>query len=174
MGLEKIIDFILQFLSDFLPFFTTNEWQQTVVLRFGKVHRVKKKGFHFKIPFFDEPLHYSVITTTMETRPQTIVTKDNIEVTIQTVIKYSISDVEKHVITIYDAVDAIIDITQGHAMNQVNDHTYDECRDTLSLSNEITKKVRNEVKRYGVDIEQITLTNFVKTRNFRLFNETTI
>lgn len=173
MGLEKIIDFILQFLNDFLPFFTTKEWQETVVLRFGQIHRVQKKGFHFKIPFFDEPIHYSVVTTTMGTLAQTLVTNDNIEVTVKSVIKYRIADVVKHTTEIYDASDAIIDLTEGHIMNQVNIRTYEECRDTLIISNEITKKVRNEVKRYGVEIENITLTNFVKTRNYRLFNEAT-
>ncbi len=73
---------------------------------------------------------------------------------------------------IYDCTDAIIDLAEGHIMNEVNNATYEECRDTLSLSNTITKKVRNEVKRYGVAIEQITLTSFIKTRNYRLFNDT--
>jgi regulator of protease activity HflC (stomatin/prohibitin superfamily) len=174
MGLEKIIDFILQFLNDFLPFFITKEWQQTVVLRFGVIHRVKSKGIHFKIPFADEPVTYSVITTTMATSNQTIVTSDDKEVTIKAVIKYNIEDVLIHTKGIYDATDALIDITEGHIMNQVNIHTYEECRDTLTLSNEVAKKVRNEVKRYGVAIETITLTNFVKTGNYRLFKDEAI
>jgi regulator of protease activity HflC (stomatin/prohibitin superfamily) len=171
MGLEKLIDFIIQFLADFLPFFITKEWQKTVLLRFGVIYAVYGKGIHFKIPFADEPVNYSVVPTTMETSNQTLVTADGCEVTMKSVIKYSIFDVELLTTEIYDATDALMDITEGHQMNQVNIHTYEECRDTISLGNEITKKVRSEVKKYGVHIEAITVTNFVKTRNYRLFKD---
>jgi len=173
MGIEKIIDFIFQFLNDFLPFFIVKDWEKSVVLRFGKVNRVRASGAHWKIPFAEEPITYSVVTTTMETPVQTLVTQDGQDVTAKAVVKYSLSDVVAHTIQIYDATDAIVDITQGHIMNEINTHSYDECRDTLSLSNTITKRVRNEVKRYGVYIEQITLTNFIKTTNFRLFQDST-
>lgn len=173
LGIEKIVDLILDFLWDLLPFYVVNEWQQVVVLRFGKLHRVRAKGIHWIIPYVEEAVTYNTITTTMETSAQTIVTIDGVEITTQSVIKYSIDDVVKYTTEIYDAIDAIIDITQGHVANQVNTHTYEECRDTAALSNEIAKKVRNEVKRYGVAIEAVTLVNFVKTRNYRLFNEAT-
>lgn len=172
MGIERIIDFILQFITDFLPFFVVDVYERSVVLRFGKVHRIKDGGFWWKIPFADKPVTYTVVTTTIETPVQSLVTKDDKEVSIKAVVKYNINDVETHTTSIYDATDAIVDLTQGHIMNECNNLTYDECRDTLSLSASITKKVRNEVKRYGIYIEQITLTNFIKTRNIRLFNET--
>lgn len=172
MGLERIIEFIFEFIADILPFYVVDVYEKSVVLRFGKVHRIREQGFWWKIPFADKPINYTVVTTTIETPVQSLVTKDDKEVSIKSVVKYNISDVEIHTTSIYDATDAICDLTQGHIMNECNNLTYDECRDTLSLSNIITKKVRNEVKKYGIYIEQITLTNFIKTTNVRLFNET--
>lgn len=172
MGLEKIIDFIIEFIADFMPFFVVAEFEKTVVLRFGIIHRTKDKGFHWKIPFADNPMSYTVVTTTMETPVQSLVTKDNIGVSIKAVIKYYISDVVIHTTSIYDAADAISDITQGHIANEVSCLTYEECRDTTTLGNTIAKKARAEVKRYGIYIEQVTLTNFIKTHNVRLFNDT--
>lgn len=172
MGLEKIIDFILQFLTDFLPFYVCKAWQKGVVLRFGKVHRIQDPGIHFKIPFVDDIINQIVVTTTIETPVQSLVTKDGQEVTTKSVIKYSISDCILYTTEIYDATDAISDFTQGHIMDQVNNHDYAECRDTGALSNVISKKVRAEVRKYGIHIEQITVTNFIKTHNFRLFNDT--
>lgn len=174
MGLEKLIDFIFEFITDILPFYVVKVYEKAVVLRFGKVHKIKGQGVWFKIPFVDNPVTYTVVTTTIETPVQTLVTNDDKDVSIKAVVKYNINDVEIHTTSIYDAADAISDITQGHIMNECNNMTYNECRDTLSLSNIITKKVRNEVKRYGIYIEQITLTNFIKTRNIRLFNETNV
>lgn len=172
MGLEKIIDFIIEFITDFLPFFVVKEWEKAVVLRFGRLHRVRSKGFYFKIPFVDDPRAYEVVTTTLETPIQSMVTSDDKDVTIKAVVKYNISDVEKYTTEIFDAQDAVTDLAQGHIMTEINTVTYEQCRDTDALSEKITKKVRAEVKKYGVYIEKVTLTNFIKTRNIRLFNDT--
>jgi regulator of protease activity HflC (stomatin/prohibitin superfamily) len=171
MGFEKIIDFILQFLKDFLPFFVVKQYEKAVVYRFGKVHKIRGEGFWLKIPFVDDPTHYIYITTTLETPIQTLMTKDNKGITVKTIIKYNLFDVELHSTTIYDAVDALSDITQGHIMHEANSLTYEECKDTAQLGNTIAKKVRSDVKKYGITIEQITLTNFIETRNYRLFND---
>ncbi len=173
MGIERLLDFIFEFINDILPFYVVDVYERSVVLRFGKVNRVRGGGFWWKIPFADKPITYAVVTTTMETPVQSLVTKDDKEVSIKSVVKYNISDVELHTTSIYDAADAISDLTQGHIMNECNNLTYDECRDTYTLGSAITKKVRNEVKKHGIYIEQITLTNFIKTTNIRLFNEVT-
>lgn len=171
MGLDKIIEFLLGLISDLMPFYVVNVYEKTVVLRGGKIHRVKDQGFYWKIPFLDNPVSYMIATTTMETPVQSLITKDGRSVSIKTIIKYYLSDVELHTTAIYDATDAVSDLTQGHVMSETNSLNYEECRDTAALGNTITKKVRNEVKRYGIYIEQITLTNFIETRNYRLFNE---
>lgn len=171
MGLEKLIDIIFEFILDILPCFIVKEWEKAVVLRNGKLHRVREKGIYWKFPFFEEPLKYVVVTTTMETPVQTLITSDDQDVTIKAVVKYSLNDVVAHTTQIYDAADAIVDSCQAVIMWEVNSHTYAECRDTSEMSHTITKKARAEVKRYGVYIEQITLTNFIKTRNFRIFKD---
>lgn len=171
MGLDKLIEFLLDMIEDLLPTFTVRVFEQSVVLRFGRIHRVKSAGMYWKIPFLDQPITYMVVTTTIETGVQTLTTEDGEAISINAVVKYNINDVKLHTESIYDAQDAITDITQGHIMNEINHLDYEACRDTVSLSNAITKKVRNEVKRYGIYIEQITLTNFIKTRNYRLFND---
>lgn len=180
MGFEKLIDFLFEVLDDLLPWFITKEYEQTVVLRLGKIRRkwlwfnynpVKNKGFHFKIPFADQPLTYVVVPTTVETDAQTILTLDKKEVTVRCIIKYEIFDVVLMTTDIYDSIDALQDITQGHIMNEINKATYLDCSNTAELSNTVTKKVRTEAKKYGITVLQVTLTNFVQTRNYRLFNE---
>lgn len=171
MGLEKIFELIIEWIMEILPFYVVKTWQKGVILRFGKVHCVHDPGIHFKIPFVDEPINLIVVTTTIETPAQTLVTSDGMDVTVQAVVKYSISDAAAFSTEIYDATDAIMDFTQGHIMREINNHTYQECRDVDMVSNTITKKVRAEVKKYGIYIDQVTLTNFIKTRNFRIFKD---
>jgi nucleoside-triphosphatase THEP1 len=44
--------------------------------------------------------------------------------------------------------------------------TWEECRDE-SLDNEITKKVRLEAKRWGLEVETVTLSDLSRMRSFR-------
>ena len=171
MGLDKILELIIEWIEKLLPFFIVKTWQKAVILRLGKIQRTCDPGFHWRIPFVDENINLIVVTTTMETSAQTLVTADGQDVTLQAVIKYSISDVVAYSTDIYDATDAIMDFTMGTIMREVNNHTYDECRDVEAVSNTISKKVRAEVKKYGIHIDQITLTNFIKTRNYRIFRD---
>jgi hypothetical protein len=49
--------------------------------------------------------------------------------------------------------------------------TLDECTDS-ELDNILTKKVRVEARKWGVDIQQVTLTDLAPIRSFRLINDT--
>jgi hypothetical protein len=62
-------------------------------------------------------------------------------------------------------------MTQGHIMIAVNRLTYEDCRDIEELNNTVSKKARADAKKNGIEVEQVTLTNFIETRNYRLFNE---
>jgi regulator of protease activity HflC (stomatin/prohibitin superfamily) len=171
LGLEKIIDFILQFLKDFLPFFVVKQYEKAIVYRFGKVYKLRGEGIWFKIPFADDPEIHIYITTTLPTPVQTVITKDGKAVSIKAVIKYNIFDVVLYSTSIYDTVDALSDMTQGHIMIAVNRLTYEDCRDIEELNNTVSKKARADAKKNGIEVEQVTLTNFIETRNYRLFNE---
>jgi regulator of protease activity HflC (stomatin/prohibitin superfamily) len=173
MGFDRIVDFIISLIEDFLPCFIVKQYQTAVVLRNGRIHRIRSGAFCWKIPFLDDPHVYTTVTTTIATPTQTIKTGGDkpVSVTTAAIIKYRIEDARLYTSEIYDADDAITDIAQGHIMSKINGLGIEECNDINSLSNEITKKLRAEVKKYGIYIEQLTLTDFIETRNFRLFND---
>ena len=49
--------------------------------------------------------------------------------------------------------------------------TLDECTDQ-DLDNTLTKKVRVEAKKWGVEVQQVTLTDLAPIKSFRLINDT--
>ena len=48
--------------------------------------------------------------------------------------------------------------------------TLEECTDT-ELDNTLTKKVRVEAKKWGVEVQQVTLTDLAPIRSYRLIND---
>lgn len=165
--LDKLIEFIISFWNDLAPYFVINEYQEGLILRFGKYHKSYKSGIHWKIPFFDDVLKTHIITTTLSTPPQSLCTKDNFEIVIEAVVKYQIEDSKKFLLDIYDTQDGIQDITQAIIKEVVMEKSWEECKDS-DLDNLITKKVRSEVKKYGIKVEKVTLVSITRTRSLRL------
>lgn len=166
---DKIIDFIIS-IWDKLTFFTiVKQYQQGAWLRCGKLRKIVGPGLYFKIPVLDEIDCYHVLTTAMTLEAQSLTTKDDKEVVVKGVIKYKTSDLSKFFTHVYDAVDAIADVSMGIIKGIIAKKTWDECKDE-QLDNEITKKVRIEAKKWGLEVESVTLSDLSKMRSIRLLS----
>jgi len=166
---DKIIDFIIS-MWDKLTFFTiVKQYQQGAWLRAGKLRKVVGPGIYFKIPVIDEIDSYHVLTTAMTLEAQSLTTKDDKEVVVKGVIKYKTADLSKFFTHVYDAVDAISDVSMGIIRGIIAKKTWEECKDE-QLDNEITKKVRIEAKKWGLEVESVTLSDLSRMRSFRFLS----
>lgn len=167
---DKLIDFLLETLDKVLPFFIVNQYDEAVLLRRGLFHKQFTGGIYFKIPFLDEVISQTVVTTTMQLPAQSLYTKDKKHIVCKAIIKYSVEDVKTLLLETWDAVDAISDTTQGIIKDEIMD--LDLAEITKDTDNAITIKARREAKRWGVKIEKVTFTNLGEIKSIRLFNET--
>jgi regulator of protease activity HflC (stomatin/prohibitin superfamily) len=60
--LDRLVDLLVRFGMDMLPFVIIEQWNGAVQLRCGKFIKVLSPGIHFKIPFFDSVIECPVIT----------------------------------------------------------------------------------------------------------------
>lgn len=172
MGLESVLAWIMEKINEILPFFFVMEYEEAVHLRGGKFLRVCKKGFYWKLFMYDDILTQHVVTTTLSLSAQSLVTKDDKGIVAKAIVKYRIFDVKTFLLEVYDSVDAIADVAQGVIKDIIMSSTWDECRN-VEIDNTLTKKIRNELKKFGVQIDKVTLTDIAPIRSLRLFNEQT-
>lgn len=165
---DKLIDFLLNFIEDLIPFTIITEYNRGVLFRFGKFKKVLEPGIVWKIPFFDKYDVRTVITTTLSIPEQSLMTKDAKHLVVKAMVKYNISDIKANVLKINDPVDAISDTTQSVIKEQISERTLEECFDN-ELDNIITKKVRVQVRHWGVEIEKVTLTDIANMKSLRIF-----
>lgn len=166
---DKIIDFIIS-VWDKITFFTiVKQYQQGAWLRCGKLRKIVQPGIHFKIPVIDEIDCYHVLTTAMTLEAQSITTKDDKEVVVKAIIKYRTADLSKFFTHVFDAVEAISDVSMGIIRGIIAKKTWEECKDD-SIDNEITKKVRIEAKKWGLEVESVTLSDLSRMRSIRLLS----
>lgn len=167
---DRLLDVILNFLDQILPIAVVNQTDKGVRLRFGKFKEVLNPGWHFKIPFIDEVLKHTVLWTTISLTSQSLTTKDRKGVVVKAVIKYRISDIETFVLEVWDAIDALSDMTQGIIFDIIKEKSLDELQ-TSDLKPLISRKVRNEAKRWGIEVDTVTLSDFAEITSIRLLND---
>jgi regulator of protease activity HflC (stomatin/prohibitin superfamily) len=170
---DKLIDLLSNWIEQIIPIFIVRDYEMGVLLRFGKYKKTLSPGVCFKIPFFDEVINQHVVVTTLSLPPQSLYTKDRQNIVVKGVVKYRISDVKTFLLEVYDAQDAISDMTQSIIKNIVMDKTLNDCIDS-EIDNTLTKKARVEAKKWGVEIQQVTLTDLAPLRSFRIINDTVV
>lgn len=167
---DKLIDFLISWIEQVLPVVIIPSYEEGVLLRFGKFKKVLRPGIHFKIPFGDEILHQHVVVTTLSLPAQSLYTLDKQNFVVKGVVKYKIADVKTFLLEVYDAKDALSDMTMSIVKNIIISIPAEKCIDP-ELDNLLTKKVRVEAKKWGVDIQQVTLTDVAPIRSYRLIND---
>lgn len=164
---EKLFEIIIKVWDTVVPFVVIRQYDMGLRLRFGKNNGVLSAGFHWKIPMIDEILEQLVVTTTMPLPEQTITTKDNQSIVVKSVIKYEVSDVEVLLLSVYDAKDAVSDMTRGIIRDIFVSKCWAECNDP-EIVKIITAKARTEAEKWGIKINKVTLTDLGLMRSIRL------
>lgn len=167
---DKLIDFIIGIIDKFIPFWIVKQTNNAVLLRFGKYKKILQPGFYWKWPFADEIISHHVMTALLSIPVQSLTTKDGQQIVVKAVVKYKVDDVKPLLLEIWDSTDAISDVTQSIVKKQIHMRTWQQCNDD-DIDNEITKKLRVEIKKWGISIENVTMTDMGITPSIRLFNE---
>jgi regulator of protease activity HflC (stomatin/prohibitin superfamily) len=170
---DKLIDLIINWFNYLTPAVIIPNYEEAVLLRNGHFKKVLGPGFHVKLPVFDEVITQHVVVTTLSLAAQSLYTKDKQNIVVKGVIKYRIADVKIFLLEVFDAQDALADMTQSIIKNIIISSSLEQCIDP-EMDNVLTKKVRAEARKWGVDIQQVTLTDIAPIRSFRIINDTVL
>lgn len=170
---DKLIDLLISLIEDVLPVFFVKQYDNGILLRAGRFVKVVGPGPVYKIPFLDKVETQTTVTTTLSVPAQSVTTNDGHFLVVKSIVKYKVADVGAFMLNVYDATDAVSDTTQSIVKTQITSRTFQECSDN-ELDNIITKKLRNEVKHWGIEVEKVTLSDMGQIRSLRLFNESSL
>ena len=170
---DKLIEFLISIIDHINPIVIVKEYEEAVLLRFGRFKRVLTKGLHFKYPFFDMFVSQHTMWTTLTLPAQSLVTNDGQDIVIKSMVKFRVNDVKIFCLELYDSTDAVSDISQGIIKGIVMEKDWSLCISN-DLDTLLTRKIKSAVKKYGVEVEQVTLTDIAKIKTIRLINENII
>ena len=166
--LDRLVDLIVRFGMDMLPFVIIEQWNGAVQLRYGKFIKVLYPGIHFKIPFFDSVIECPVITQSVNLPSQTLTTLDEQSIVLKSIIRYKVSNIQTYLLGVMHANDVLIDTTQGMIRDVVELTRWD---DLVDVNETITNKVKEYVVKWGIEVEAVTITDLGIVKSFRIFGD---
>lgn len=165
---DKLIEVVVTFIHDILPFKIVDQWEQGVDLSFGKFKKVVYPGLNFKLPFFDKIWVTPVITQTVNLKPQTVTSLDEKSVVLSSIVRYHIYDVEKFLLGVIRANDVLVDTTQGIIRDMVEGTTWEDLVDLTSI---VTPEVNNQVGKWGIRVELISFPDLGEITTYRIISD---
>ena len=134
-----------------------------VVERFGQFHKVLEPGWHFIIPFVDfVRKKVSTKQQILDVPPQSVITKDNVKISVDNVIFYKLLNAQDAVYNIEDYSAGIVYSATTNMRNIIGNMTLDEVlsgrdkinQDLLSIIDEVTDA-------YGIKILSVEIKNII-------------
>ena len=136
------------------------EWEEAIVLRFGKFQRLVGPGFFFKWPLAESFLKQDRRIVTLDVSRQEVMTKDNISVSIDAVVFMKVVNTKDSLVNIQNLWNSVMRYAQTTMRDVVGNVELDEL---LARRDEIAEKietiVERETKDWGVDIISVNLQN---------------
>jgi len=136
------------------------EWEEAIVLRFGKFQRLVGPGFFFKWPFAESFLKQDKRIITLDVSRQEVMTKDNISVSVDAVVFMKVVNTKDSLVNIQNVWNSVMKYAQTTMRDVVGDVELDELlarRD--EIAGKIAKIVDRGTKDWGVDITSVNLQN---------------
>jgi len=134
------------------------EWEEAIILRFGKFQRLVGPGFFFKWPYIETFLKQDKRIINLDISRQEVMTKDNISVTVDAVVFVKVVNTKDSIVNIRNIWDSVMKYAQTTMRDVVGDVELDELlarRD--EVADKIAKMVERETLEWGVDITSVKL-----------------
>jgi regulator of protease activity HflC (stomatin/prohibitin superfamily) len=118
-------------------------------------------GLHWYWPLVTEFYTTAIVRQTQNLPVQAAVTKDKIAVAVSGIVVYKIVDIVAALSKTWDFNDTLSDVSMTAILAYVRTHTYDELIEGSAQDN-LTKRVRQALRRYGVSVAQVGLTDLTE------------
>lgn len=161
--LTKLIDLLLEAKEYLKPWASVRPWEMGVIIRRGNFHQIREPGYYWKIPVWDKLVRVIVVVTTIKLPPQSIG-----EYMVRGIVKYRITDPKPYVCDIMGDREILRDI----AMRQTQRWLTRTGEINTTMIEKIHRSVKEDVKKYGFDVQAFDLIEYGKIRSYRLIMDT--
>ena len=137
--------------------------QVYIVERLGTFYSEWSTGPHFLVPFLDRVAKkVSIKDQIVDFKPQSVITKDNVSMQIDTVVFFQVTDAKQYAYGVERPISAIENLTATTLRNIIGDMELDE---TLTSRDRINKQITaildEATDRWGIKVSRVELKNII-------------
>lgn len=140
----------------FRPIIIINQSQIGLLMRMGKYVAKLGPGVHIILPIIEKVIIVDLRESLIDVRPQEVITKDNVNVTVDAVVYYQIIDPEKAVFGVSDVILAVSQLAQTTLRARIGELELDQL---LSAREALNARMREtldvETDKWGVKITKV-------------------
>jgi regulator of protease activity HflC (stomatin/prohibitin superfamily) len=134
-----------------------------VVERFGKYSRTLSAGLSIIVPYLDKVAHkISILERQLKEFTISVISRDNVEVKLETTVFYRITDASRSVYRIRNVESAINTAATSIVRSAAGRLELDELQSSReSMNEEISKNLKEAAEVWGVDITRTEITDII-------------
>lgn len=177
----NFLDSLFGHLREGWPFVRITPWERGIRIRYWGIPWTRWKavtvqvlgpGVHFAFWWFEEILTESVVQQVRNLPTQSVTTKDDIAVSFSTNVSYEVVDVEANLTQVHDFETSMVNLAMMHLSERVRDKTWEDLLHNMDdLERSLKGTLTTRVKPWGVRIVDVTLTDLVRARAYRLLGD---
>jgi regulator of protease activity HflC (stomatin/prohibitin superfamily) len=135
-----------------------NQWERGVVLRLGNLRGIRGPGLFFIVPIIDRVRMLDMRVLTHHIRQQEAITRDNVPVTLDSVLFYRVTNAEDAVMKIQDYAFGIAQLAQSALRDVVGGMTLDELlAERERIAHQVEQHVETDSRAWGLHVTGIRL-----------------
>jgi len=137
--------------------------ERFVIERLGVYLTTWDKGLHIKVPIIDRVAQKVLMKEqTLDFPPQSVITKDNVSMKIDSLIFYQITDPWKYVYGVEDPINAIENITATQLRNVIGSLELDQTLTSRDyINNQMREYLDAETDPWGIKIKKVEIKNII-------------
>ena len=143
--------------------------EKVIVERLGAYRTTWGVGMHMLMPFFDRiAVRVSMKEQVRDFEPQSVITKDNVTMQIDTVVFYVVTDAKLYAYGVENPMAAINYLSATTLRNIIGELLLDECLTSRELINEKMRKILDEATDpWGIKVNRVKVKNILPPKDIR-------
>lgn len=143
--------------------------EKVIVERLGAYRTTWGVGIHMLLPFFDRiALRVSMKEQVKDFEPQSVITKDNVTMQIDTVVFFVVTDAKLYAYGVENPMAAINYLSATTLRNIIGDLVLDECLTSREIINEKMRKTLDEATDpWGIKVNRVEVKNILPPKDIR-------
>ncbi|MBW4933900.1 FtsH protease activity modulator HflK [Marinobacter sp. F4206] len=139
----------------FQSFYTVDEQERAVVLRFGEYNRTENPGLRFKVPLIDDVTKVRVTSVRTAESSGQMLTQDENLVTVDLQVQYRVGDAQAYVLNVRDSNQALAFATDSALRHEVGSSSLDDVltEGRAELSVRVEQRLQRFLGEYGTGLE---------------------